>query len=113
MSEIIFQTIEEAVVAFKKKLEEIESLKNENKASKERIAKLEKDLSDTEEIAKDAIAKYNEQPNHSDVTVTVEKKKYKVLFGVDGLSKDELSVDNSKLKELVKGGSQALELVEG
>ncbi|WP_316743409.1 hypothetical protein [Pedobacter antarcticus] len=68
-----------------------------------------------EEVANAALETANEllATVPQEIYATVEKKKYKVLFGVDGLTKEELVKDQVKLQRLIEIGSGALELQEG
>jgi ribosomal protein S20 len=101
------KTLEEA-------LTHIEMLKEENKALKAALKTAEIAKEDAEAIAQDAIKKANETLSAApkDLTVTVSKKKYKIAFAVDGLTKEELAQNGAKCAELVKKGSAALELQE-
>lgn len=102
-----FKTLEEALAHIKAQDQEIVTLRANLKAAEE--AK-----NDAEAIAQDAIAKANETLASApkELTVTVSKKKYKIAFAVDGLTKEELSKDSAKCAELLKRGSAALELLE-
>jgi hypothetical protein len=98
MAEI--KTLEEA-------LKVIEALEAEKK---DLIAKVKQ----AEDIANDAVNKVNEQSSAvpGQLVVSVDKKKYIVRFGVDGLKKAELAENPAKLKELIKKGSGAVVLKE-
>lgn len=99
-----FKTLEEAIKAYT----EIEGkLSAEVEAHK--ITK--KNLADAESIAKDAVDKANEAlANQKDegVIVAVKGKKYRINFGVDGLTKEELKGNAAALEKLIKKGSSAL-----
>lgn len=88
------------------------NLKVESLSVELKNAILERDQA--HEIADDAMEQVNALAalTPSEKIVTVDKKKYKVLFGVDGLSKDELAKDTAKLKLLIAKKSGALELQE-
>ncbi|HEY0177047.1 MAG TPA: hypothetical protein VGC08_11760 [Pedobacter sp.] len=88
------------------------NLKIESLSLELKKAILERDQA--REIADDAMEQVNALAalTPSEKIVTVDKKKYKVLFGVDGLSKDELAKDTAKLKILIAKKSGALELQE-
>jgi len=75
------------------------------KVKDDEIAALTKRAEDAEEVAKDAVEKID---NPNGVTVTVDKVKYRIAFGVDGKSKEELAADQKLLKELIEKGSAAL-----
>lgn len=98
-----FKTLEEAQAAY----DALVAAKNKE------VEELKKQLDNAESVAKDAIEKVNAGPATNDVFATVDKKKYKILFGVDGKTKQELAADSTALKRLVKIGSGAIELVEG
>lgn len=72
-------------------------------------------LVDAKKVAEEAIAQINEAPQvkTDEVFATVDKTKYKVVFGVDGLTKEEVAKDKELLKKLVKIGSGSLEIVGG
>lgn len=112
MSKIEFKTVEEATEAYTKLLAEKDALASSLKEKESELVSVKSELEVAKEVAQDAIQQINEGLS-TDVIATVDKKKYKVLFGVDGLSKEELSKDQTSLKNLVKIGSGALELVEG
>lgn len=101
------KTLEEALARIKTQDQEIVTLRANLKAAEE--AKI-----DAEAIAQDAIAKANETLASApkELTVIVSKKKYKIAFAVDGLTKEELAKDSAKCAVLVKRGSAALELLE-
>lgn len=79
------------------------------KVKDDEIAALTKRAVDAEEVAKDAVEKID---NPKGVTVTVDKVKYRIIFGVDGKSKEELAADKELLEKLIKKGSAALEKVK-
>lgn len=101
------KTLEEA-------LTHIATLKEENKALNAALKTAETAKADAEAIAQDAIKQANETltATPKPLSVTVNKKKYKIAFAVDGLTKEELAKDSAKCAELVKRGSAALELLE-
>lgn len=107
MSDKKFETLEEAVAHIKSQDEVIVSLRDgiETAIQEKKAA---------EDIATDAINKANEVVLKApkETTVTIDKKKYKILFAVDGLTKEELAEDKTKLARLVKIKSGALELLE-
>lgn len=111
-----FKTIEEAQEAYDKlkndSSEKIKSLETEVSSHKKEVAKLNKRAEDAEAAALDAIEKVNSSANSDDVTVTVDKKKYLINFGVEGLSKDELKENTDLLKKMIKNGSAALTLLD-
>jgi polyribonucleotide nucleotidyltransferase len=102
-----FENLDDALAHIKKQDSVIIGLK-------EGIEQAIQDKQAAEDIAEDAISKANEiaLTAPKETVVTIDKKKYKVLFGVDGLTIDELADDKTKLAKLVKIKSGALELVE-
>lgn len=78
-----------------------ETVENKDKE----IAALTKRAEDAEKIAEDAVEKFN---SPDDIIVTIDKKKYKIAFGVEGKTKEELAEDKSLLAKLVKNGSAAI-----
>jgi len=103
-----FKTIEEAEAAYtglKSKLAESEKAK----------VAAEKGQKEAEDIAKDALGKLKvvEDSIPKKLTAKVDGKTFEVIFGVDGLTKEELAKDKEKLAVLVKSGSSAIKLLEG
>lgn len=99
-----FKSIEEAEIAFEKLEASNKSLKEENKALKSEIKEVEK-------AAEEAIALANESPaaeGQKDVTVTIKDKKYVVVFGVNGLTKEELAENKALCADMIKAGTAAL-----
>lgn len=87
------------------------------KESKEKFAaevdahsKTKTELKTAQETALDAIEKANEAIEKSDpnVYVTYNKAKYRVNFGLNGKTKEEVSKDTELVAKLVKNGSGAL-----
>lgn len=123
-----FKTIEDAQKAFdsvnEKYAAEVESHKKTKAALAEKTKSLEaekeahkatkKELKVAEEIANDAIAKANQalsEASSEGVVVTIGKAKYRINFGVEGFSKEELKDQKELLAKLVKAGSGALSAV--
>ncbi|MNK47621.1 hypothetical protein D3C87_664330 [compost metagenome] len=81
----------------------------------EALTKEKSEHSETKQIAEDAINKVNAAPEEKSdkVIATVDKVKYEVVFGVDGLTKEAVAKDTDLLSRLVKIGSGALIEVEG
>lgn len=102
-----FKTLEEAE-AF------ITELSKECSELKTKLVAAEQAQAAAEEIASDAVKQANETLKivPQELYVTVSKKKYKILFGVDGLTKEELKADTKKCELLIKRGSGAFELQE-
>jgi hypothetical protein len=102
-----FTTLEEAEAHIAKQDNAILSLKEEKE-----IALREK--KDAQTVAEDLLSQISklEEQVPKQLTVTVDKKKYEVLFGVDGLTKEELATDKALLAKLVKFNSGALKLLE-
>lgn len=99
--------------------EQIATLTTENAQLKSTLEAANKDKEVAQNEAINAINKYNELANNSEpkedakLIVTVNKEKYKVLFGVDGKTKEEIANDAKECARLVKIGSGALEKLEG
>lgn len=95
--------------------QEISTLKNSVKEITDskisEIEDLKKQLADAEETARDAIEKVN-NPEANLVKAKVGGKIYKVNFGVDGKSPEEIAVDQKLLQKLIDIGSGALSMVE-
>lgn len=70
---------------------------------------------DAESAAQEAIDFANSKGSNAaqELTVTLAGKKYKIVFGVDGLTKEQLKDDTELCASLVKKGSAALVLQEG
>lgn len=111
-----FNSIEEAQEAFdklqKESNEKIKSLEKENASHKEEVVKQSKRADDAEAIAQDAIEKVNSSESADDVTVSVDKKKYRINFGVEGFTKEELKNESDLLKKMIKSGTAALTLLD-
>lgn len=105
-----FENLEAAQEAYTK-LEQ--SFKDYKTAVDKQLSDKDKALKDAEEVAQDAISKFNQKSGSLDLTVKVEKFTYKVNFGVGGKSKEEVADDQVLLKNLVKIGSGALTKIEG
>lgn len=73
-------------------------------------AKTKEELKTAQEIAEDAVSKANEAIEKSDpnVYVTFNKEKYRVNFGVNGKTKEEVREDKELVSKLVRNGSGAL-----
>lgn len=123
-----FKTIEDAKKAFdsvsEKYAAEVELHKKTKAALTEETKSLEAEkkshqatkaeLKVAEELAQDAIAKANEalsEASQEGVFVTIEKEKFKINFGVEGFSKEELKDQKELLARLKKAGSGALSKV--
>lgn len=96
------------------KNQEVTTLSSQLAEKDAEIGNLNTQLLDAQDIAKKAVVLANEKTvaGPKKPTVKVDGKKYEVVFGVDGLTKDELAADVEKCAVLIKKGSQALELKE-
>lgn len=81
------------------------AVKEAVKAKDDEIQMLTKRADDAEKIAEDAVDKFNHAKH---TLVTVDKKKYKIAFGVDGKTKEEVAADKTLLAKLIKNGSAAV-----
>lgn len=135
MSKKKFVTLEEAQtefdalgIQFKTQETELGKEKNAHEKLKSAFEKLTSDKASlatqleaeksehlkTQDVAKEAIKKLNDIPSDpSKLTAKVDGQTYEIKFGVDGLSKEQLSKDKEKLAVLVAGGSGALVKLEG
>jgi hypothetical protein len=121
MSQKDFDKLSDAEkIEFLQKALEAANLENSNKDAlikdqEAQIATLTQGVLDAQKIATDAVAIANNTANATpgEVTIKVDKKTYIVNFGVDGLTKEEVSQDTDLVKRLVKIGSGALSLKEG
>lgn len=102
------------IETLEKALEVIKGYESENLELKDQLKNALKGKEEAESIATDATGRLSklEETLPKKLTAKVDKKEYEVLFGVDGLSKEELAEDKKKLAELVKFGSSAIKLVE-
>lgn len=100
-----FKSLEEAQKAY-------DGLLVSKKDLDKKIIELTKRAEDAELAAKDAIEKINSAPVVEDYTVTVDKKKYRINFGVDGFTKEQLKDQADLLKKLVKIGSGSISLID-
>jgi len=98
------QAAYDALVADQTKAIE-EAVKAAVKSKDDEIAALTKRAEDAEKVAEDAVERVN---SGSNIYVSFEKKKYKVVFGVDGKSKEEVAADKKLVKELIEKGSAAI-----
>lgn len=102
-----FKSIEEAV-------KHITGLDTQLAASKKATDAALKGKNDAEAIANDALAKLQKVEDllPKKITGKVGTKNYEVIFGVDGLTKEELAKDKEKLALLAKSGSSAIKIIE-
>lgn len=107
-----FKTIEEAQSAYDKIVEENKTLVANNAALEENLKSEIKRAAEAEKVAIEINSKLEGLEKYEDIFVTVKKKKYKVNFGVDGKSKEELKEDAKLLERLVEIQSGALTLVD-
>jgi hypothetical protein len=72
-----------------------------------------KDKENAEAIATDALNKLKiiEDSLPKKITAKVDGKTCEIVFGVDGLSKEELAKDKEKLAMLAKSGSSAIRFI--
>lgn len=99
-----------------KKLEKSLTDKTELETTlKNGLEKALKEKSDSDSIATDLLNKLQtiEDSLPKKVKAKVAGKSYEVIFGVDGLTKEELAGNKEKLEILVKSGSSAIKLLEG
>lgn len=106
-----FKTLDEAQAAYDKLTKNVKDLEKSVADKDAQIADLTKKASDAETAAQDAIDKINNGVNTDTVDVTVDKRKYRINFGVDGKSKEDLKCDNKLLKKLIEKGSAAITLI--
>lgn len=104
-----FKTLEEAQKGYDSLLA---SKKETDKKNSDLIKSLTKRAEDAELTAKDAIQKVNAAPVVNDNSVTIDKKKYRINFGVDGFTKEQLKDKPDLLAKLVKIGSGAITLID-
>lgn len=107
-----FKTLEEAQAAYDKLVAEGKSntakaVKSVTEAKDKEIEALKKKIVEAEQVAKDAIDKVND-PKPDYVKAKVGKSTYKVNFGVDGKTPEQVAGDADLLARLVKIGSGAL-----
>ena len=133
-----FKTIEEATTAYEKAVADLakekeahsttkselttakEAAKGVKKAAEDLAKEIEahngtkSELETAKKVAQDAIQSANEAIEKADPNIyaTVSGSKYKINFGVDGLSAEELKSDKTRLAKLVKIGSGALTKVD-
>ena len=104
-----FKDLDEAQAAY----DSLETKYN-NSQNARKIA--EQGQKDAEEIANDAMAKVGkyEKLLPKKITAKVGKQEVEILFGLDGLSKEDLTKPehSKKVAELLKNGSSAVKLVE-
>lgn len=107
-----FKTLEEAQAAYDKLFADNKSL-SEQKAALEGKVKLESDrANEAEKIALEMNSKLEELDKFEDIIVTIKSSKYRINYGVDGLSKEELKSDKKLLEQLVAKQSGALTKVD-
>ncbi|MFD2741956.1 MULTISPECIES: hypothetical protein [Sphingobacterium] len=85
----------------------IENLKQSSAKLKDENDGLKKQLKEATDVANDAIAQVN-TPKDNFVKAKVGSKQYKVNFGVDGKTPEEIAKDNDVLNRLVEIGSGAI-----
>lgn len=102
-----FETVEQAQEEFNKIQAEFEAFKK--KADEESQA-LNKRVEDAEAAALSAIHEFNDATENE--VVSIGKKKYEILFGVDGFSKSALKEETKLLEKLVAKGSAAIKLID-
>ena len=102
-----FETVEQAQ-------EEYNKLETEFAAFKKQVEVdtqvLNKRVEDAEAAALSAIEEFNDTSEVEEVTIG--KKKYHILFGVDGFTKTELKAQTKLLEKLVAKGSAAIKLID-
>lgn len=97
-----FETLEAAQAAYNQLKTEFD-----NQSVSLQNALNDKEIAET--TALEAIQKANTSPEESKkTTVKIGTDKYEIVFGVDGLTKEELAKDSKKLATMVKKGSAAL-----
>lgn len=119
-----FKTIEEATAAFEKEksdakkakdglIAELKSIKKELAAEKEAHKATTDELLEAQKVATEALATFNSREKSSeDVIVKHGKKQYKVVYGVNGLTKEELAKNTELISEMLANGTSALEEVK-
>lgn len=105
-----FETLEAAQQAYDTLENEFSKYKSDTKVQ---LESKDQEIADVKAVAQDAIAKFNSKTGVIDITAKVGKSTYRVNFGVDGKTKEQVADDSSLLAKLVKAGSGALTLVEG
>ena len=76
------------------------------------LERANQEILDAQQIAYDALKTAEDSGKPKVLSVTIDKEKYEVLFGVDGLTKEELAADKEKCATLVSIGSGALKKLE-
>jgi hypothetical protein len=101
-----FETLEDAV-------KHIGTLEVKVTKTEAALATAQKGQADAQAIAKDALSKLQaaEDALPKKLTAKVDGKTYEILFGVDGVKKEDLAKDKDKLAVLVKNGSSAIKLL--
>lgn len=107
-----FKTIEEAQTAYDKLAEENKVLGESNKAFEEKLRAETSRADDAQKAALEMNSKLEDLDKYDDVIVTVNKSRYRINFGVDGKTKEELKEDKVLLKRLVEIQSGSLTLVD-
>lgn len=104
----------QALLATVEAYEQAPDLSTEMDTLKGQLQQALKEKQAAEEIAKDAMEAVNKTlaALPKETFATHEKKKYKILFGVDGMSKEEIAKDKTKLARLVEIKSGAIQLQE-
>ncbi|MEI2274729.1 hypothetical protein OHD16_21460 [Sphingobacterium sp. ML3W] len=105
-----FETLEAAQKAYDTLENEFSKYKSETKIQ---LELKDTEISEVKAVAEDAIAKFNSKTGIVDIRAKVGKSTYRVNFGVDGKTKEQVADDSNLLAKLVKAGSGALTLVEG
>lgn len=105
-----FETLEAAQKAYDKLESDFSKHKSETKIQ---LELKDSELAEVKAVAEDAIKKFNSKSGVIDITAKVGKNTYRVNFGVDGKTKEQVAEDSNLLAKLVKAGSGALTLLEG
>lgn len=105
-----FETLEAAQKAYDNLEIDFSKYKSETKIQ---LELKDSELAEVKSVAEDAIKKFNSKSGVIDITAKVGKSTYRVNFGVDGKTKEQVADDSNLLAKLVKAGSGALTLLEG